>query len=220
MKKAEPQLPRIGMRNIKTGLSATLCALIYELGDRNATFACIGAVFGMDSNLQRSWYTGGNRLIGTIIGGFLGMILFYVYRMQSRWSIPFHLPLPLLLLAGVTLLIFLSQIFHVTGSIQAGSVVFFIVMLNTPENEYVSYAINRMIDTGFGVLMSILINDLLSVEFLERFTRRWEKGHSKQINQMNKANGFDRWLENYRHIPEPLIWAQHHHDKKDEEKKG
>ncbi|MEL7624939.1 MAG: aromatic acid exporter family protein [Clostridiales bacterium] len=211
----ESQFPRIGMRNIKTGISATLCALIYELGDRNATFACIGAVFGMDSNLQRSLYTGGNRLIGTVIGGFLGMLLFYLHHTQASLSIPFHLPLPLFLLAGVTLLIFLCQLFHVPGSIQAGAVVFFIVMLNTPENEYVSYAINRMIDTGFGVLMSILINDLLSVEVLEKLIHRWEKDHSKQIKQIKKTNGFDRWLESYRHIPEPMLW-DHHHGRKDE----
>lgn len=214
----ESHFPRIGMRNIKTGISATLCALIYELGDRNATFACIGAVFGMDSSLRRSLYTGGNRLIGTVIGGFLGMLLFYLHHTQASLNISFHLPLPLFLLAGVTLLIFLCQLFQVTGSIQAGAVVFFIVMLNTPENEYVSYAINRMIDTGFGVMMSILINDLFSVEALENFIQRWEKDHCKQIKQMKKANGFDRWLESYRHIPEPMLWDQHQ-DRKGEGKK-
>ena len=35
----------IGLRNLKTALSASLCALIYHffLSERNPTFACIGA---------------------------------------------------------------------------------------------------------------------------------------------------------------------------------
>ncbi|MEG2501239.1 MAG: hypothetical protein RSA78_09250, partial [Oscillospiraceae bacterium] len=47
---------------------------------------------------------------------------------------------------------------HFNGAIQAGAVVFYIVMLNTPENSYISYALNRMLDTGIGVMMSVFIN--------------------------------------------------------------
>ena len=66
----------IGMRNFKTALAATLCALVYFPFHRNPTFACIGAIFGMGNDMGHSWLNGGNRLFGTIIGGFLGMFLF------------------------------------------------------------------------------------------------------------------------------------------------
>ena len=69
----------IGMRNVKTALSATLCALLYLPFNRNPTFACIGAIFGMGNDMGHSWLNGGNRLFGTIIGGFLGMFLFRLY---------------------------------------------------------------------------------------------------------------------------------------------
>ncbi|MEG2138571.1 MAG: aromatic acid exporter family protein, partial [Oscillospiraceae bacterium] len=69
MKKKEKKLPKVGLRNVKTALSATLCAILYALIDRNPTFACIGAIFGMGSDLEDSWRSGGNRLIGTVIGG-------------------------------------------------------------------------------------------------------------------------------------------------------
>ena len=61
----------IGLRNLKTALSASLCALIYYFLDRNPAFACIGAIFGMGANMDHSKLHGGNRLFGTIIGGFL-----------------------------------------------------------------------------------------------------------------------------------------------------
>ncbi|MEG0780420.1 MAG: aromatic acid exporter family protein, partial [Oscillospiraceae bacterium] len=150
----------IGLRNLKTAISATLCAGLYLLFDRNPTFACIGAVFGMDNSMPSSLRTGGNRLIGTVIGGFTGMGFFRLslllpYSEVSRL---------LLLFAGIIFLIWISQQVKCAGAIQAGSVVFFIVMLNTPENQYVSYALNRMLDTGFGVTMSIFIN-WLHVQF-------------------------------------------------------
>ena len=69
----------IGMRNMKTAISATLCAFLYFLIDRNPTFACIGAVFGMGSDTSDSKLNGGNRLFGTIFGGVIGMLLFPVY---------------------------------------------------------------------------------------------------------------------------------------------
>ena len=72
------RIPGLGQRSVKTALAASLVALIYVFAGRNPTFACIGAIFGMGSDLDNSWLNGGNRLIGTIIGGFLGIGLFWV----------------------------------------------------------------------------------------------------------------------------------------------
>jgi len=49
----------IGMRNFKTALAATLCALVYFPFHRNPTFACIGAIFGMGNDMGHSWLNGG-----------------------------------------------------------------------------------------------------------------------------------------------------------------
>ena len=124
-KKRRFSFPSIGLRNIKTALSASLCALLYFLIDRNPTFACIGAVFGMGANMEHSKLHGGNRLFGTVIGGFLGMGLFRFYLIfypdgESR------LLLVPLLFVGVVVLIVLAQIFWV-GAVQPGSVVLCIV---------------------------------------------------------------------------------------------
>ena len=171
--KGNVTFPKIGMRNLKTAVAATLCALIYAPFDRNPTFACIGAVFAMNNSLQNSWVSGGNRLIGTIIGGFVGMGFFYLYQLfppffpgSERWSES------LFLFIGIIVMNLASQFFHANDAIPPASVVFYIVMLNTPENEYISYALNRMFDTGFGVILSILINVALPREFFERHMSR------------------------------------------------
>ena len=149
----------IGMRNVKTALSATLCALIYFFWDRNPTFACIGTVFGMGNDMDNSFINGWNRLSGAIFGGVLGIILFPFYLM----IVPdggFHLSLLIFVFLGTLLLVLACLFFECPGSIQPGSVVLFIVLFNTPVETYISYATNRMFDTAFGVALSLVINYL------------------------------------------------------------
>lgn len=177
------QLPGIGMRNLKTALSATLCAVLYAFVGRNPTFACIGAVFGMGSSLESSYESGGNRFVGTIIGGFLGIGFFYLSSFFEGMPAKIFF-----LAAGIIALVYLSVILHCAGAIQAGSVVFFIVMLNTPENEYISYGLNRMADTGFGVGMSLLINYLLPRRLCDRIAGRGAvEEEIRQLRQEEEA---------------------------------
>lgn len=61
--------PHVGLRSLKTAAAAVLCALGYALIDRNPTFACIGAIFGLGPDMAGSRLHGGNRLFGTVIGG-------------------------------------------------------------------------------------------------------------------------------------------------------
>ena len=87
----------IGVRSFKTAFTCLLCALVYLLIDRNPTFACIGVIFGMGSAFGDSKLNGGNRLIGTVIGGFLGIIpvqALPVYP-SRRAQLGDHAPLPL-----------------------------------------------------------------------------------------------------------------------------
>ena len=163
--------PHVGFRNLKSALSAALVALVYYFIDRNPTFACIGAVYGMGNDLPHSWQQGGNRLIGTVIGGFLGMGLFWLYLVIDPPGDQRILLVPLTFI-GVVILICLAQMFHWPTAVQPGSVVLCIILFNTPVDTYVSYALNRMVDTGVGVVVSMLINYLLPRERLDRWMGR------------------------------------------------
>ena len=70
---------------------------------------------------------------------------------------------------GVVVLICLAQMFHWPTAVQPGSVVLCIILFNTPVDTYVSYALNRMVDTGVGVAVSMVINYLLPRERLDRW---------------------------------------------------
>ena len=162
---------KIGLRNIKTALAATLCALVYYFFDRSPAFACIGAIFGMGSSFGESCLHGGNRFFGTLVGGFLGMGLFAFYMWlfpdgSNRW---FLIPLTFV---GVVILIFLCQYIWV-GGIQPGGVVLCILLFNTPVESYISYALNRILDTGIGVLAAIFVNGMLPGGFTFGFMHRF-----------------------------------------------
>lgn len=167
-----PERPRlkIGLRNIKTALAASLCALVYYFFDRSPAFACIGAIFGMGNSYGQSRLHGGNRFFGTLVGGFLGMALFAFYAKlfpdgSNRW---FLVPLTFV---GVVILIVLCQYIWV-GGVQPGGVVLCIILFNTPFDTYVSYALNRILDTGVGVLAAIFVNGMLPGGFTFGFMHR------------------------------------------------
>ena len=167
--------PHVGMRNIKTALAAALCAFVYYFLNRSPAFACIGAIFGMGSDFANSKLHGGNRLFGTIIGGLLGIALFRIYLIFHPNGEP-SLLMVLLVFIGTVLLILLCQRFWV-GGVQPGGVVLCIILFNTPVETYVSYALNRMIDTAVGVLVALGINSL----FPGGFTFHWMEGVWKQL---------------------------------------
>ena len=168
---AEQYKFHIGMRNVKTALAATLCALLYLPFGFKPTFACIGAIFGIGSDLGNSWLNGGNRFFGTIIGGFIGMglyrlyIIFYPSGELTLWLSPF-------LFVGVVIMILMSQMLKWPGAIQPGGVILCIILFSTPVETYISYSLQRIIDTGIGVAVALLINLLLPRERLVKILEK------------------------------------------------
>ncbi len=162
-------IPGLGLRSLKTALAAMLVALIYGfIPNHEPTFACIGAIFGMGADMEFSRRSGGNRFFGTVIGGFIGIGLYQIehalFREGNDW-----LRLPLVFI-GIIVLVAMCVFCHWSGGVQPGGVVLCIILFNTPAH-HIDYAIWRMIDTGVGVVLALLINYFLSRERLERWGR-------------------------------------------------
>ncbi|MBQ3089752.1 MAG: FUSC family protein [Oscillospiraceae bacterium] len=153
------KLPHIGYRNMKTGIAACLCALLYVPFNRNPVFACIGAIFGMGADMENSKLLGGNRLFGTVLGGLIGMALYALYLLLAPEGN--YLLLVLLLYIGVIVLILVSTKLW-KGAVQAGGVVLCIVLFNSTPDGFVLYAINRILDTAIGVGVALAVNQLLT----------------------------------------------------------
>lgn len=146
-------LPRVGLRVVKTVAAALLLTIVYGLIKRNPCFACIGAVFGMGSGLEDSKRSGGNRFFGTVVGGVVALLFFPLYHYR-----PLGLPGWVYLTAGLFVVLYVSQLLGVHSSIPPGSVVYYVVILTVPATSFTLYTINRIIDTGIGVALSIAIS--------------------------------------------------------------
>ncbi len=159
-------IPGLGLRSIKTAFAAALTALIYSFISRNPTFACIGAIFGLGTDFDNSWLNGGNRLIGTLIGGFGGLGLFWFeHQFFTDGNYYFRI---ILLFLGVIIRVSLSVYLKWPGAIQPGGVVLCIILYNTPP-DHMTYALDRMFDTAIGVLVALLINILLPRHRIEQW---------------------------------------------------
>ena len=168
----------IGLRNLKTALSASLCALIYYFLGRNPAFACIGAIFGMGANMDHSKLHGGNRLFGTIIGGFLGIALYRIYLIFYPKGDNHLLLVPLLGGGGVSLILRAQSCW--VGAVQPGGVVLCLLLFSVGPDDYISYSLNRMLDTGVGVVMSLFLNWLLPRERLDAWQAALKVRFSKK----------------------------------------
>lgn len=157
----------VGQRSIKTAAAATLCALPYLIVGADPSFACIGAIFGLGSDMPMSKLNGGNRFFGTVIGGFIGILLYRMYLLlvptgvRTLWQLFF-------LFVGIVVLILCCQLFKWPGGIQPGGVVLCIVMFQKDPSIYLEYSIFRMIDTGVGVACALFVNWYFTRERVDR----------------------------------------------------
>ncbi len=150
--------PKIGSRIIKTLISVFLVAITYDfaLGGRNPCFACIGAVYGMGSFFSEGIKHGGNRFVGTLLGGLVVIPFYWLYH-----NTPFGIPNYVFLIIGAFLTIYINLIFGANSAVQPSTVVYFVVIFTQAAEMYIPYTIARIIDTGAGVLCSLVINAIL-----------------------------------------------------------
>jgi len=160
-------IPGLGLRSLKTALTAMLIALIYAfVPDHNPTFACIGAIFGMGADMEDSRRSGGNRFFGTVIGGVIGLGLYWIEHLLFPEG-NYWLRLPLVFV-GIIVLVSISVLCHWPGGVQPGGVVLCIILFNTPAHSF-NYAFWRVVDTGVGVILAIIVNYFVSRDRVEKW---------------------------------------------------
>lgn len=150
--------PRLTARIWRTPLAVMITALIYNylFPGRNPCFALIGAAYGVGSQFEEGFHNGINRFIGTFVGGFLVIPFYWLYFHQ-----PFGIPNWIWLVIGLCLVLWCSLAMGADSAIQPGMVVYFVVIFMVGEENVASYAIARVIDTGIGVFLSLLLTMIL-----------------------------------------------------------
>lgn len=172
-------VPKIGMRTVKTAVAVFICLLLYEgihaltglvpadgkqlhqlillfFGHSNILYAIFAAVICMQTTLENSVKSGLNRLIGTAVGGVLGILFLFL-----KYVPYFALFRIFLISLGVIIVIYICNLLRVSQSIAIALVVFVIITAGVQQESPFLYALNRCVDTAIGTLISILVNALL-----------------------------------------------------------
>lgn len=150
------QFPKVGLRNIKTALAVTLCIVVFDVIHReNPFFACIASVFCMKDTVANSISMGKNRILGTMLGGVIGIMLIFL---STHFQFLYNLR-AIVTGIGVSTSIYICTLFKKPESVIVSCIVISGIMINyaTQLNSYV-YAINRSVDTIIGIIVAILVN--------------------------------------------------------------
>lgn len=147
----------IGMRNIKTAASVLICLLLYRFLPRDGSFlASTSAIICLQDSVEKSVFSGFNRLYGTAVGAVLGTVLLYINQFFASADLTI-----ILATFGVMLLILLCNLLNKNESIVIGTVVFLLILLDQSTEPPVVYGFYRLIDTFIGIAVAIAVNKFL-----------------------------------------------------------
>lgn len=149
------EIPKIGMRNIKTAISVFLCLMFFEIINRpDPVLAAIAAIMCMKSDVDNSLQAGISRTVGTIIGALIAILLLQVINSNIIDDLYiFIIPI------GMIFLIEICVLLKSSDSVSICCVVYLSIMLNLRNGgDYWEYSINRVIDTAIGIIIAVIIN--------------------------------------------------------------
>lgn len=147
------KLPHIGSRNIKTALSVFICLLFLN----KSLMAAIAAIICMQSTIEDSVVIGINRLIGTFLGGLLGLVIIYfisIFNLQA-YSI-------FISALSVSLVIYICNLIKKPAACVISSIVVLGIIIDPNIDNQFFYALNRTLETSLGVVIAILVNRFIN----------------------------------------------------------
>ena len=145
-------MQKIGMRNVKTAISVFLCMIILNAFQNTSPFfACIAAVITMQGTVHSSFTSGKSRMVGTIIGATLGLILALINPSNI-----------FLTSIGIIFVIYFLCTLDEKDSISIACVVFLAIMINVNQHSALTYSFKRVIETFMGISIAVLVNYLIS----------------------------------------------------------
>lgn len=148
---------KLGLRAIKTAISVFLCLLIaYILNRTDTLFASIAAIICLQPTYNKTFSSGLQRLVGTVIGGIVGyLILLTIYRLPFK-EITTLLVAPIAILIVIYICNFISQ----PASVSISCIVVLSVVMWPDGNisDSLMYVINRVLDTSMGIIIAMLVN--------------------------------------------------------------
>ena len=154
--------PKIGLRTIKTALAVFLCLLFFP---SEPFFACLTAVFCVQDTVSNSIKMAINRGVGTVLGATIGLLFLIVCRFLTYKIEPYFIRKFLVYLTiaiGIIVVIYLCNLLKKPGAINVSCIAFLGVTTVHAFGEPIYYAVNRTIETLFGIFIALLVNKFIA----------------------------------------------------------
>ena len=163
------KIPGVGMRMVKTAIAVVVCYFIFlpfwlrtpvgeydPLKDVGPFYACIAAIICMQSSVEQSVRQGVSRVIGTCIGGLVGLAILFVDDLVGRPGL-----LGLMIGGGIILTMWICNLIGRPAACSIGSILVCVVILNHGGPERYFYTLFRVMETIVGIAVAVGINRLL-----------------------------------------------------------
>lgn len=143
----------IGMRNIKTALAVFLSIMVSNLIKLDYPFyAAIASLVCMQSSIEKTYITGKNRMLGTMVGAFLGFVFATLFPINAFFSA-----------IGIIIIIFICNKLEWNDTISMAGIVFLAIMLNIKDNKHaLIYSYKRLFETLIGIVIAFLVNAFIA----------------------------------------------------------
>ncbi|MGO4936540.1 FUSC family protein [Fundicoccus sp. Sow4_H7] len=143
---------KIGPRIIKTGLSVAISIFLAVtfLPHASGGLAGIAAVLSTMPSIRKSYETLISRTTSFAIGGIISIIMIYIF---------ISTPIPPYIYVGIACILTIAVLtaLNLNDMIGLACVTVVVIMLSEDQN-YVAVAINRVLETFIGVLVSFIVN--------------------------------------------------------------
>jgi uncharacterized membrane protein YgaE (UPF0421/DUF939 family) len=138
---------KFGARIFKTGLAITIALYLATwLGLEPPTFAGVAALFAIQPSIYRSYQTIIDQFQSNIIGALLAVVLVLLFGNQ-----------PIVIGLGAIIIIAINIKLKIESTIPL-AVVTVILIMNAPQEEFITFATNRFLVIMVGVVSSFFVN--------------------------------------------------------------
>lgn len=150
------------MRIIKSSIAVFLCLLLNLFSNAGGSFySAIAALICMQPELQSSFKTAMNRTIGTIVGGFVGILVLELEKIfDFNNGFPYILHAVIVSVCIIPLIYLTVKIHRNTAATITCIVFLSITIAHISDTNVVWFGIDRILETLIGIFVSLGINSI------------------------------------------------------------
>jgi uncharacterized membrane protein YgaE (UPF0421/DUF939 family) len=140
-------MPKIGMRTIKTSISVFFCMVVSSMLGIDPFYSCIASVSTIQSSIQSSFTVARDRMLGSAIGAFFGVIFSYFGQNGSIFTA-----------LGLLCVIYFTTLLNSKGAVNIACIVLIAIMVDSTAISPLENGLARLFQTLLGIVIAVLVN--------------------------------------------------------------